>query len=490
MPRWAMYASIVALSLLAHLKGITSPVLDYHYHRQANTASIARNYHRYDLPAWAPRVDWEGGKDERAATELPLYMYLVGRLWDVFELGDIWGRLVSVLCSAFSAVLLFWFLERDEKRKVGWLDTESSFLAALFFSFLPVEIYFGRTIQPEALALLATLGAFCGMDRFLAAKKWRAFGWWTLTVLSATVAIGHKLPYAYLIGVLGFLCLARRGWKAAVDPVIWGVPLVSLGLVYAWYRFASTGLYVVPTTKDVGIFRSILSYHRLPYFIFFQLTSRLPELALTYSGVLFFFVGFRERVFKKKQWFLAAWWGCVTVGILAGGGYSHHHEYTCLPWAPINAALMGAGCRALWTAHLWPFTRATVLALVLGMPLHAALRINSAHWYDWNFPYLLSARTVVDRVSGPDDLFLCNDRASSLSLYFIDRRGWSWDLGELGPGGLDRVEQVVAKGARYFMTTRTGPFADPKDAIYQWFTKRFPLIHRDDTILIFRLEPK
>ena len=193
MPRWAMVASIVALSLLAHLKGITAPVLDYHYHRQANTASIARNFHRFELPPWAPRVDWEGGKPERAATELPLYTYLVGRLWDVFELGDAWGRLLSVFCSGLTAVLLFLFLERDERRKVGWLDTQSSFLAGLFFSLLPVEIFFGRTIQPEALALLATIASFWGMDRYLAAKGWRGAGWWAVSALAGTGAMREKI---------------------------------------------------------------------------------------------------------------------------------------------------------------------------------------------------------------------------------------------------------------------------------------------------------
>lgn len=485
-----MYAAIVALSLLAHLKGITAPVLDYHYHRQANTASIARNYHRFDLPPWSPRIDWEGGTTERAATELPVYMWLVGLLWTIFELGDVWGRLVSVICSALTAVLLFRFLERDDEAKTGWLATPAACLAALSFSVLPVEVYFGRTIQPEAMALMATVASFWAMDRFLASSGRKAFGWWAATVAAATIAIGQKLPYAYLLGVLGFLGLARRGRGAVLDPRIWAVPLATVALVYGWYRWASTGLYVVPRTGDASIYRSILSYERLPYFAFFQVASRLPELALTYPGILFAAAGARELIWRRKFWFLGAWWACVLSDVIAGGGYAHYHDYTALPWAPVNAAFIGAGLWALWKSPAWPLSRTVVVVLGLGMPLHAALRIH--HWYNWTSPYLLSAKTAVDQVSGPDDLFLCNERASSLPLYLVDRRGWSWDVAELGPGGLERVSAVAKKGAKYFMTARVGIFEDPKpkDPVAKAFYQKYPVIHRDDNLLIFRLEPK
>src|SRR5208282_4855136 len=106
---------IFVVSVLPHLYGITSPPLDYHFHRQVNTAAIARNFHDDGLPLLHPRIDWDGNNRTVAATEFPLYMWLVGLFWGVFGLGDLWGRILSVFFSGLTAVVLYRFLKR-------WLD--------------------------------------------------------------------------------------------------------------------------------------------------------------------------------------------------------------------------------------------------------------------------------------------------------------------------------------------------------------------------------
>jgi hypothetical protein len=58
--RGAALAFVALVSVLVHLKGLTAPPYDYHYHRQVNTASIARTYHREARPLVRPGVDWEG----------------------------------------------------------------------------------------------------------------------------------------------------------------------------------------------------------------------------------------------------------------------------------------------------------------------------------------------------------------------------------------------------------------------------------------------
>lgn len=492
MPRWTLYAGIVALSALVHLKGIGAPVLDYHSHRQANTAAIARNFYRHSLPPWAPRIDWDGANDGRAATELPVYMWLAGLLWPILGLGAVWGRLLSAACSAATAVLLFELLEkraRGPDAETGWLATEPALLAALAFSVLPVEVYFGRTVQPEALALMSTVASFWAADRYLASRGRGAWGWLAMAILGATLAIGHKLPYAYGLGVVALLALSRKGPRATLDWRLWLVPVASLGLVFAWYEFASTGVYAVPTTKDASLFKAILSYERLPYFAFFQVFSRLPELALTYPGLALFALGVQALVIERKLWFLAGWWVCVLVDVLAGGGYAHYHDYTALPWAPVNAAFIGAGAwRLLGMAGTAgrEWLKPAAALLMLGLPAHTALRIH--HWYRWTRPELLTASRMVDGVSGPQELWLCNERASSLVLFLIDRRGWSWDVAELGAPGLRGVEEVIAKGARYFLTYKDGIFLDPAHPVSGWFFRRFPVVHDDGKFLVFRLE--
>ncbi len=478
--RWLLYAAILLASVVPHLKGISAPVLDYHYHRQANTAAIAKNFHEDGLPLLRPRIDWRGADSGRAATEMPVYMWLVGLFWPLFGLREIWGRLLSTFFSALTAVVLFRFLEKSGP-SLGWLPTRAAFWASIFFGLMPVEIFFGRTVQPEAFALLCVVSCLWAFDRWLA-----GYGplLWAVAAAAAILAIGHKLPYAYLLGVVAALAWARRGPACLRQAGFWSFLIVVPLLVFAWYKYASLGVYVVPTKGSA--YWNLLNYERLPYFFFYQLFSRQVELSWTYPGALFFAAGAWTLV-AAGPWFLGAWWACVLAGLLACGGYAFHHEYTALSWVPVNAAIIGLGFDRL--LERYKDTRRWLLfLLVAAMPVNAAFRIG--HWYRINFPYLLALKPVTDRISAPGDLFFCNERASSVPLFYLGRRGWAWDLEELGEGSLYKVEELIPRGAKFLFTEKKGPFLDRKSPIASFFYRRYPVVHEDAQTLIFRLSPK
>ena len=481
--RRAWLGLIVLCSLAMHLKGLLSEPLDYHYHRQVNTAAISRNYHENGLQFLKPQIDWLGGYRGRAATEFPLYMWLTGAFWSLAGLGAAWGRILSALFSALAALYLFILLEED-------LGERAALFAALFFSFMPLEVYFGRTIQPEALALLGTLGAFYHWKRSLCAP--RRWDHWLAASLFAFLAIAHKLPYAYVLGPLGFLAWQQLGWRALRDLKTLAALTLVLAGVGGWYYYASFGPYVVPTHGSE--FKRMLDYGRLPYFLWFQFFSRLPELVLTYSGVALAGLGIRALRGKPQGRFYLVWGLCLAVYIVLGGGYTFHHEYTMLPFVPLCAALMGLGTCVLLdkTQALAQPSRSVAamgLALLLiGVPLHAGLRIG--HWYKQDHLFLAKAAEAAKRVSGPEDLFLGNERAASVFLYYLHRRGWGWDLGEAGESGLAQVEDVRREGASFFMTEKAGLFQDAAGVFARYFYDRYPVAYDQDGILIFDLRLK
>lgn len=474
---------IVACSLAGHLKGLFSEPLDYHYHRQVNTAAIARNFHENGLRLFHPQIDWMGDYRGRAATEFPLYMWLTGAFWSLAGLGAAWGRILSAVFSALAAVYLFLFLEKD-------LGERAALFAALFFSFLPLEVYFGRTIQPEAIALFGTLGALYHWKRSLCAP--RPWSHWLAAAFLAFLAIAHKLPYAFILGPLGFLAWQRLGWRSLRDAKTWAALALALAGVAGWYYYASFGPYVVPTHG--GEFTSMLDYGRLPYFLWFQFFSRLPELALTYSGAVLAGFGIRALWGKPQARFYLVWGLCLAFYIVVGGGYTFHHEYTMLPFVPLCAALMGLGTcvlvdKTLLLAQPKRSVAAMGLALLLiAVPLHASFRIG--HWYKQNHGFLAKAAAAAERVSGPDDLFLGNERAPSVFLYYLHRRGWGWDLAETGEAGLSQVETVRAQGAAFFMTEKAGVFQDAQSVYARYFYDRYPVVYDQDDILIFDLRLK
>ncbi|MBI5625414.1 MAG: glycosyltransferase family 39 protein [Elusimicrobia bacterium] len=482
LPRRLALALILLASVLAHLKGLTSPMLDYHAHRQCNTISIARNYHDSGLEFFCPRISWEGGYEGCAATEFPLFMWLTGLFWSLFGLGEVWGRLLAALFSALTAVYLFRFLER----RLGY---EPAFYAGLLFSFVPLEVFFGRSVQPEALALLATIGAFFHWDRSL--DEGRAWGHWLAAVAWVVIAVGSKLPYAYLLGVLLVLSWDKLGRKAFWDWRGYAAAGLALGTVFAWYKHASTGAYVVPTSSRD--FKALLDYQGMPRYIKHQFLSRFPELTATYGGLALMAVGARVWFQEGKGLLLPLWWLAVAVHLVLGGFYAYHHEYTSLPFATVNAAFMGLGLATLRlkAAGLSGKARAWALAgvalLALSVPVHAALRIR--HWYNLSFTFLLHAAQAADAVSAPSDLFMCNGRGPSVYLYYLKRRGWSWAVAEAGEARINEVEEKIAAGAKFYMTGKDPEYLDPGGFYHRYFFSRYPVVYDKDGILIFRVRP-
>lgn len=475
-------ALAAALSLAAHLYGIRSPVTDYHHHRQANTAAIARNYRANGLRFLHPQIDWNGPDAGRAATEFPLYMYLVGLLWPLFGLGELWGRLLSAGCSAATACVLVVFLAR-------WLGERAALFGALLFSLLPVEVYFGRTVQPEALALLATAGAFWAFDLHLESGRART---WLAAALCAALAIGLKIPYGYLLGVCLALAWARKGRAGLREPAVLAFVPAALVPVAAWYLYAKAGAYVVPT--ESGQFLKLLGYERLPYFMFFQLFSRFPELTTTWPGMGLWAAGAWALAARPEpvRRFLWAWFGCVVFYAVAGGRYVHSHEYTALPFALVNAAFLGLGLeRLIDRARALPPPRrgwgaAALAILVCAMPAYTAVRIG--HWYRVKDRFLTRAAEPVDRISAPGDLFLCNERAESLLLFYIRRKGWSADIKERNEPALEWIARHRDQGARFFITRRAGEFSDRGNALVKPVYDSYPLAYEDPDLLIFSLK--
>lgn len=478
--RGLLAAGVFALSLLVHAKGLRAPLLDYHFHRQVNTAAIARNYAREDRPIHRPRVDWQGPEDRLAGTEMPLYMWLYGKLWNVGGLGEGWGRLLSALSSAACASLLLLLYEAE-------FGLEAAAWGAAVFTVLPVEVFFGRTVQPEGFALLALVGALFAWEKSLAPR--RPFGWWLLAVLCAFVAVGEKLPYAHVLFPLAGLTWRRLGRKTLSDARLYAAGLVSMGAVLAWYAWARTGVYVVPTRA--GEYQNLLAWSRLPYFIQFQVFSRWPEVVMTYAGAALFFVGAREILWKKRDLFWLSWFGGVALHLFAMGGYSHYHEYTSLPLAPVAAGLIGVAIARLRAkAGAQPksrraFAYAGLAFLVLAIPAHAALRIG--HWYKQGYAFTARAGEAAAAVSAKDDLFYTNCQASSVLLYYLDRRGWSDEL-DVQPTLADGlVDDAAGKGAKFVASEKRGLFAEPDGAMWKRFSKKGKPVWDDGALVIFRL---
>jgi hypothetical protein len=123
--------------------------------------------------------------------------------------------------------------------------------------------------------------------------------------------------------------------------------------------------------------------------------------------------------------------------------------------------------------------------LVASVPVHAALRIG--HWYRQGFSYMARAEDAAAAVSSREALFLTNCQASSVLLYYLDRRGWSDELDAHPDTAEAKIAEFEAKGATFIASEKKGLFAEPDGALWKRFRAQGAPPWDDGALVIFPL---
>lgn len=465
-----------------HVPGITHPMLDYHAFRQCQTAGMARNYFRHGMHFFTPEIDFEG-PTLWTGTEFPLYSYLLAGLYQVFGLHEILGRLISIFFTAWSALFLFGFIRRR-------LGDAAGFWSAIIMCAIPAHVYFTRTVQPESMALWGFLGFLYFFDRWLNDRRpadW--IGAVTCGALSALL----KLPFLYLVVGMWFFLKqwsfpAVVGGKSTIDPrpatagddvALWAALCVIVALTASWYAYARRAPHQV---LPLGIEEHLKNLAPLRQWKFWEahFISRFPEICATYSGLVLGIVG--AGVFRRRrEWIYFAWFAVTVLYTVLLGQYGWTHKYTDIPWAPVNAVFIAVGVLDLWRrAAASKALRALVIVLVVGIPVHAALRI--AHWYRLDRLWLFRAHDVFARLSRSDDLVFTNTNEVPVFLYYIDRSGYAVNLNEATPA---QVEPLMAQ-VKFLLVSCENVW--PHDPAWQAFVDhRTHLVYQDPKFKIYRI---
>jgi len=465
---------ILAWSFTVHMPGLTSPLLDYHAHRQCQTASMARNYVRHGMHFLNPELD-NFGLPQRAGTEFPIYSYLLALLYQLFGMHDMLGRILSSVFAAWGAVYLFLFIRPR-------LGEPTALVSALVMCVIPVHLYFTRTVQPESMALWAFLGFLFHGDRYLRAP--RPFDS-TLTLLFGALPCLLKLSFVYPIAGMWILLIwDYRRWQGLTFAKGYAIALGMVGVTALWYDYARTApIQVLPLS-------SAENWENLnPFFTWHlwatHLISRFPEIYATYPGVLLGGIGTWALHKKRRLHFFAAWF-LITLGYEGLlGAYGLQHKYTALPFAPIMGVFIALGIFTLWNYRKTkPYSLWVLGILVVGIPLHAALRI--AHWYTLERLWLFDARRTLSNLSQPQDLVLTNTAEHPVLLYYLNHYGYAAALEEKTPADID---SILEHNVRFFVTPKEKRWEDHPEWRTYFETKGICVVEKPD-YLIYQLRPK
>lgn len=422
---------LAVLALTVRLYHLASPVIGVHSWRQADTAAIARNFYKMQLvhPAlssfWRlgyPQVDWGGGG--YAETEFPLYSILVSLIYRLLGVHDFYARGLSVVFS----VIALYFLYRLVALHFG---QSVAFWSALFYAVLPLSVFYGRTVQPESLVMMSSLGGLYFFERWLGQEKPVDL---LVSWIFVTVAVLVKvLPLVYIGIPLLFLAFIKYRARLFLRLDLWLYALGVLGTVALWYIhahhiFLETGLTFGFWSGETDRYSwaSLLSaQYWLDIFL---------RLMVRHFAVLGFFVALIGLTYRREQpedWLWEVGLGSSLLANALAPTSSHVHEYYQLPLMFFGVVFIGKVCDHVFTPKppltCWQrpaLATALVLTLVTGSVIYA---IDYMRPEDVQRSEVYALAQRVKAQTPPNAKILATTGGDPTLLYLAHRHGWMID---------------------------------------------------------------
>lgn len=439
---------IVLFGALLRLEGITNSPTDWHAFRQADTASVTREYvkHGIDLlhPTYQDLSNIQSGKDNLRGyrmVEFPFLNAIVAVLVRAVPFFDlvITSRVLVLLFSLGLMVALYALGK-------AWSDRWVGAAAALTFAVLPYARFYSRAILPEVPFIFFLTLSILGFEYWLKKKDWR---WYCISALSLAAAALLK-PFCLFVGLL-YAVMALRAYGKNIIRHVELLIFVAIAVapLYWWRKWVEHYPEGIPANSwlfnnlDGKPIRFRPAWFRWLYF------ERLTKLILGWFGVIPLIVGLLP---KTKNWInYVAWWGSVLIyfSVIAAGNV--RHDYYQVFILPILSLTVGLGvvriARYINTYFKKKNKQSNVLSasfalLILGLAVIMGHRYVDGYYRtrpDWE-----TAGRAVDRLLPENAKVIAPAFGDTAFLFQTNRTGW--------PIGFE-IDKKIQLGAEYYVTT-------------------------------------
>lgn len=459
---------IVLVGLKARLYMIDRPIADWHAWRQADTAAVARNFWQEGFNPLLPRYDDMSGVAENPVpnpnrfrfVEFPIYPSLVYAAYLIN--GGVDVKLARGVAAAFSlgSIILVYLIT---KRYFG---VTTALLAGLLFAILPFNVYFSRTVLPEASLVFFCLGMFYFIDRWIKENRLGLYAgsliFTTAAFLTKPMAIFYLMPLVY-----SYLKQEQRWWPIPRRYLYLFIP--SLIPLIAWRIWIMQHPEGIPASNwllnGTGIrFR--------PAFFRWILGDRFGREILSVAGTFLLLIGLLVKPFPKESWLLhlLALSSFLFLIVFATGNVTHDYYQTLI--IPALVIFVARGVVLLlkgipnFIARLWTIPLALLL-LVLTIYLT---------WYEVKGLYqinngaIIRAGEAADKILPKDAIVLAPYQGDTSLLYHVNRPGW--------PVTALPIEELIEKyGVSHYISVS-------RDSKTDWVMRRFQVLvdHKDYVI--------
>ena len=323
--------ALILFAFLARFYHIGAPLLDHHSIRQIDTASIARNFYEGGFNLFRPQFDG-GGTPGYVECEFQIYSYLVAILYKMFGVREYLGRLLSVICSLFTAACLYFLIKRIK-------DPSTALFSVFAFVASPLSIAVGRSFQPESMMLFFSTATLLSLLEWLETKNIK-FYFLTILFLSLTLLI--KIPNLFLGLPILFLILYMKGYTFLFRKKTVLLGFIPLLISFSWYFYAHL-LFIKYGNTFIGGGNKFTNLALImDYRWWIQIfVNRLGGIVLTPFGYLLAFGGLFFVSLRKKEAIFIYWLAAVLIYVFVVGQGNLYHDYYQYPLLPVMCFFCG-----------------------------------------------------------------------------------------------------------------------------------------------------
>ncbi len=288
---------------------------------------------------------WIGSQEHGYFTqyEFPLIPWMILVLWWIFGI-KLWAARLVIILFAIGCIPLLYL--------VGRKLTENTFiilLSCFLFTIMPLSVFFGRNVQPEAPALffilLGTYYFFQWREKMLVAENSRKH--FFLFSICMLIAILLKVPNG--IGIIPLLFFVPYKKLVSAKRVFWECIVLFTTIMFIFPLWVFFSKWVMPGAATVGTSGFTESFRAVAHNILRTLTTAywndyLPALVAfvldNFTAWYFwiFLLGVFFALFTSRSLFsrfLLAWFFSLFVYIFAFADKFRGHAYYQFVFLPL-----------------------------------------------------------------------------------------------------------------------------------------------------------
>lgn len=428
---------ILLLALVLRLYRINNPVADWHAFRQADTASVTREYVKADKidllrPHYQDLSNIQSGFDNLEGYRMVEFPFVNGGLaliLKTFKSLDLvlFSRLASVFISLLTIVVIYQLVKEISGQKLA-------LLSAFVYAVLPYSVFYSRAILPEPYFLF--FSTFSIWQFYLFAKSRKLLPY-LLAILGLALTALLKPFVVFLAPVYLAIMWRFRQQKIFKDWRIYLLPVLAFAPMLAWREWIKNFPTGVPVSDWLFNGNGIRLRPAWFRWLFYE---RFTKLFLGYFGVTFLFANLLKK--NKEMLIYGAWWLGVLIYfvVIATGNVQHDYYQNFI--LPIVAISVARGMLIVYE-KLNKKIALPMIIVLSGLSLFFAGK-QIAGYYNVNHWEYIKAGAAVDQLVDQNALVIAPAMGDTQFLFQTNRRGW--------PIGFE-LEDKINKGATIYASS-------------------------------------